>query len=100
MSEKKRDYVRDEFLEWLADECRLRGESYTICTDQDRFDRYRLVWVQTSWIAWQASREAVVVERPDKCEFAEPGGDYENGYRQGIRSMVDMVEAEGIKVAQ
>jgi hypothetical protein len=50
--------------------------------------------------AWQASRETPVIKRPEKCEFAEPDGSYHKGYRQGMRSMVDAIEAAGLKVSQ
>lgn len=70
-NEKIRDHIRDAFLEWLAEECERRGESYAACTALDRFGRYTLVWVQTSWIAWQASRAALAVELPPACPMPE-----------------------------
>lgn len=62
--------------------------------------QYYVMWVQGAALGWMASREAVVIGRPEKCEFADPDGDYAKGYRLGIRSMVDVIEAQGLKVAR
>jgi hypothetical protein len=48
---------------------------------------------------WNGSRAALVIDRPEKCEFAEADGPYHKGYRQGIRNMVDAIEAAGLKVS-
>jgi len=50
--------------------------------------------------AWQASREALVIKRPEQCEYANTVGEYAKGHRQGIRSMVDAIEAQGLKVSR
>ena len=93
------DKSREEFEAW---ECEAGSGPQTdpiwLMRHQENPDRYLLHPVQRRWEAWQASRAAVVVERPEKCEFAEPGGPYESGYRQGIRTMVDAIEAAGLKV--
>lgn len=65
----------------------------------DALGKYFDAHAQGAWWAWQASRDAVVIELPEKCEFADPEGPYHKGYRQGIRSMVDSIEAAGLKVA-
>ncbi|MBD1589498.1 hypothetical protein [Pseudomonas typographi] len=69
-----------------------------VLKEDRRGHTYRADLYATAWWAWQASRAAVVVERPEKCEFAEPGGAYEKGYRQGLRDMIDAIEASGMKV--
>ncbi|KTC25450.1 hypothetical protein AO392_14595 [Pseudomonas putida] len=48
--------------------------------------------------AWQASREAVVVELPGPCEYADPQGEYAKGHRIGKRDVVAAIEAHGLKV--
>lgn len=90
---KMRNYVRDEFLEWMVEECERRGECYTTCTTRDRFDRYELVWVQTSWIAWQASRAAVAVELPAFDGYQD------HIVRELQEAFIAAIEAQGLKVA-
>lgn len=58
----------------------------------------RTITYRALWTGWQESRTALVIERPEKCEFAEPDGPYHRGYRQGVRNMVDAIEAAGLKV--
>ncbi|MEG0969211.1 MAG: hypothetical protein RSG92_27995 [Pseudomonas sp.] len=90
---KMRDISREQFEAWHASA--VVGEP-----PHDKYSNgdYRNQHVQRYWLGWQASRTAVVVERPEKCEFAEPSGEYAKGYRQGIRGMVDAIEDLGLKV--
>lgn len=46
--------------------------------------------------AWQASRQAVVVELPERCEYADPQGEYAKGHRIGKRDVVAAIEAQGL----
>ncbi len=47
---------------------------------------------------WHASREAVVIQLPEKCEYADPDSDYAKGHRQGKRDVVDCIEGADLKV--
>lgn len=98
------DKVREQFQAWyLAEMLEMFGEDarsqieLNLAWSRDD-GSYADPMLRLGLMAWQASRETLVVERPEKCEFAEPGGDYEKGYRQGVRSMVDRIEAQGLKV--
>ncbi|MBP0948920.1 hypothetical protein JTA33_00465 [Pseudomonas sp. 20GA0080] len=96
-NDKMQDYVLDEFLKWMADECDARGESYTLCTERDGFGRFLYVWVQTSWLAWQASREALVIELPDD-DYLNRESVFVQGYIEGVRLTKEAIEAAGVKV--
>lgn len=48
--------------------------------------------------AWKTSRETLVIKLPEKCEYADPQSEYAKGHRQGMRAVVDQVEASGLKV--
>ncbi|TWC17112.1 hypothetical protein FBY06_11840 [Pseudomonas sp. SJZ085] len=89
------NFILDGFLEWLADECDQRRESYTICSTRDKFGRFEMVWVQTSWIAWQASRAALVVELPKAYDSAPPYACYEGGWNDMREEAADAIEAAG-----
>ncbi|MGS0735543.1 hypothetical protein ACVBEG_03055 [Pseudomonas sp. GG8] len=94
MSESK---MREEFEKAVALEA---GEPILAVYLSRRNDTYSTSTLHFAWWAWKQSREALVIECPEKCEFAEPDGSYHKGYRQGMRSMVDAIEAAGLKVSQ
>ena len=94
---KMTNFLLDGFLEWLADECDQRQESYTICSTQDQLGRFEWVWVQTSWVAWQASRAAVVVELPARVD-AKPYACYEGGWNDMHDEAREAIESAGLKV--
>lgn len=53
---------------------------------------YTSVYTKAAWWAWQASREAVVVELPDVCEccYTAP---------EAAAAFIEAIEAQGLKVA-
>lgn len=51
-----------------------------------------------AWWAWQASREAVVVELPSAIE-SPPYACYQSGWNDMRGEAVDAIEAKGLKVA-
>lgn len=59
------DWMREEFEEWAAEEAEVRGVGELIGLLKDeRHDRYAMIWTQTAWMAWQASRESLVIDLP------------------------------------
>lgn len=60
-----KDQMREEFEAWAAEEAEVRGVGILLglMTDEHH-DRYSMIWTQTAWMAWQASRAAVVVDLP------------------------------------
>lgn len=57
--------MREEFEAWAAEEAEIRGVGplLGLMTDENH-DRYSMIWTQTAWMAWQASRAAAVIELP------------------------------------
>lgn len=53
--------------------------------------------VKDAWWAWQASREAVVVELPSPMD-APPYASYEGGWNDMRDEAVDGIEEQGLKV--
>ncbi|WP_440090125.1 hypothetical protein [Pseudomonas fragariae (ex Marin et al. 2024)] len=86
------DKMREEFEAWVLSE--FPNQHMGKFADGE----YHSTTLHYCWMAWQAAREALVIERPEKCEFAELDGPYHKGYRQGVRNMVDAIEAAGVKV--
>jgi hypothetical protein len=85
MNDKK---SREEFEVWMRDVAKtVVGSS----------DLYAARLERMYWDTWQASRAALVIQPPAKFEFADPDGPYHKGYRQGVRSMVDAIEAAGVR---
>lgn len=68
--------VREEFEEWAAKEAEIRGIGETIGLMLDEHhDRYSMIWTQTAWMAWQASRselQATIAQlRQHKNDYME-----------------------------
>lgn len=67
-------------------------------------DEYDAIALQSAWVAWQASREAVVVEMPSRASeaYREYFDDVEGGsFNEAayIRDVLKAIEAQGLKVA-
>ena len=61
------DKMREEFEAWASEEAEVRGVGELIGLLKDEHhDRYAMIWTQTAWVAWQASRTALVVELPQE----------------------------------
>ena len=84
-----KDLMREQFEAWyLGKHC---GGIDRVKTCSNAPDTYYYTDTQTKWVAWQASREAVVVELPDPNEVHD-SGDY-------CAETIDAIEALGLKVA-
>lgn len=59
---------------------------------------YTSVYTKAAWWAWQASREAVVVELPSAIE-SPPYACFQSGWNDMRGEAVDAIEAQGLKVA-
>ncbi|WP_460091150.1 hypothetical protein [Pseudomonas sp. S2_E02] len=79
--------MRDEFEEWAAEEAEVRGVGTLLGLMKDEHhDRYSMIWTQTAWVAWQASRAALVVELPKPWQTNVGAMLTPNGVRFAIES--------------
>ncbi|AGZ34689.1 MAG: hypothetical protein ACOKSU_26150 [Pseudomonas sp.] len=84
--------MRAEFEEaFVEEEVRLLGEGFR--SSALYMIEKNTVNVRSAWWAWQASREAVVVELP---KFDDYPASMERDMRESLRSAV---EAQGLKVS-
>lgn len=99
--------MREEFEEWAADEAEVRGVGVLLGLMQDEHhDRYSMIWTQTAWMAWQASRAALVVELPPPHpEPDEPDEAIDDSHMDAFHAANGMrhacskaIEAAGLKV--
>lgn len=51
-----------------------------------------------AWIWWQASREAVEVQLPDRRDYEETLSDHELGFNIALELCAEAIRAAGIKV--
>ena len=58
--------------------------------EQGMYDEY---WIEMLWWVWQASREAVVVELPERKGESTRG----NGFNEALACCRESVEAQGLK---
>lgn len=63
---------------------------------------YTSVYTKAAWWAWQASREAVVVELPERAPNDDPycGEPWDCGYNLALDESREAIKAQGLKVAQ
>jgi len=67
--------------------------------EQGMYDEY---WIEMLWWAWQASREAVVVELPseDTCRTSTSKEEAaQDAYNHALGECRSVIEAQGLKVA-
>ncbi|MCE0999994.1 hypothetical protein [Pseudomonas sp. NMI1173_11] len=85
---KMRDLSREQFEAWyLETHC---GGPDRVKTCSNDHNTYYYTDTQTKWVAWQASRESVVIDLPDPNEVHD-SGDY-------CAEAIDAIEAQGLKV--
>ncbi|MFV0894416.1 hypothetical protein [Pseudomonas kurunegalensis] len=95
--------VREQFEAAFVDEmCRRGGEGFrsTILhsLSQKKPDGdYQHITESLAWWAWQASREAVVVELPLAIE-SPPYACFQSGWNDMRGEAVDAIESQGLKV--
>ncbi|MGC6230426.1 hypothetical protein VU677_06650 [Hafnia paralvei] len=53
---------------------------------------------ELAWLAWQASREAVEIQLPDRRDYEETLSDHELGFNAGLELCAEAILAAGIKV--
>lgn len=89
---KMRDTSREQFEAWyLEKHC---GGIDRVKTCSNAPDTYYYTDTQTKWVAWQASREAVAVELPDR-DIEQCA--YSLGFNSCLKQSREAIEAQGVK---
>lgn len=58
---------------------------------------YRSVGTKSAWFAWQASRECLVIELPEKDLITDPSDMFSIGSNGAINKCRDAIHAAGVK---
>lgn len=72
------DLNREQFEEWF---------------DESGFKKFK----ETAWAAWQASRECLVIELPEKSLITDPSDMFNIGSNGVINKCRDAIHAAGVK---
>lgn len=97
--------MREQFeVAYAAKSTARNGRFYPAVLTRGDHGEYVIPSVQSAWWAWQASREAVVVEMPSRASeaYREYFDDVEGGsFNEAayIREVRKAIEAQGLKVA-
>lgn len=57
---------------------------------------YRLIWVQQSWVAWNAALDSICVELPAPMPSDAPYASYEGGWNDMRAEAQDALTAAGV----
>lgn len=89
------DKMREEFEAWQAKETPGADLAHVgaLIGEGPHRESYRNAYVAERWIGWKASREALVIELPDKFD-PNGGGDWAMWEDLVVRS----IESAGLKV--
>lgn len=82
---------REQFEAWFKPR-KERMKNDGICTLN--IVRYRGM----AWAGWQASRETVEIELPERRDYEETLSDHELGFNTGLEFCAEAIRAAGIKV--
>lgn len=102
---KMLDPVREQFEAWYGDECGLGAAEVRLWRKGERYsNQYERCGI--AWVAWQASRQAVVVELPElsgitNAEDVEGSvivPRIDQAYDQAIHECHEAIEAQGLRV--
>lgn len=90
----------EQFEAW----CTKRGLSTDTDSDCWGQQKYKYDRIQCMWEGWQASREAVEVDLPDKQFISEDesvipeDSDWSDGFNTALEQCAEAIRAAGIKV--
>lgn len=95
--------MREEFEAWASEEAEVRGVGTLLglMTDEHH-DRYSMIWTQTAWMAWQASRAAIEVELPIAHGAPRNSSSYQegiaDGFERGVYRCQGAIESLGLRI--
>ena len=89
---------RGQFEAWHLSKFCGGPERLKRCTNADEV--YYFTATQEAWVAWQASREAVVVKLPERAPKDDPyvGESWDCGFNVALDECRAAFEAAGLKV--
>lgn len=89
---------REQFEAW-AEEAGALPWGY-LKKQRTQNDGYSVQIYNYMWSAWQASREAVVIQLPDRRDYEETLSDHELGFNTGLEQCAEAIRSAGIKVIE
>ncbi|MFU2146397.1 hypothetical protein ACM55O_08785 [Hafnia paralvei] len=89
---------REQFEAWVSGQYPWEPMEDILLKVGPEKERYYLKLIQSSWEAWQASREAVEVQLPDRRDYEETLSDHELGFNIALELCAEAIRAAGIKV--
>lgn len=95
--------IREQFeAAYLAESTRRNGRTYPSVLTRGDDGNYIIPSVQSAWWAWQASREAVLVDLPDVASYEVYDQQHDFLHTDEVTLMEAVraaIEAQGLKVA-
>lgn len=86
--------MQQQFEEWARSQCMQLKKDGVVTT-------YAYERTDLAWQAWQASREALVIELPAEVTREHYNDEsMANGFNDGVESCRDAIEARGVRVSQ
>lgn len=91
---------REQFESWLEDVHGLYGEDIEWRPERNCYAKFG---IHLAWCAWQASREAIEIEKMKALTTRDAlaagyTADYATGVEHGIQVMENAIELAGLKV--
>ena len=91
---------REQFESWLEDVHGLYGEDVEWQPERNCYAKFG---IHLAWCAWQASREAIEIEKMKALTTRDAltagyTADYATGVEHGIQVMENAIELAGLKV--
>ena len=82
----------EEFIKFHMDDAEINNKFETANNGLNYADQY----VDLMWISWQASRESLEIELPERKGICH--NEYESGYFDGIDKCEDILIRSGVKI--
>ena len=92
------DKIREEFEAWALARFINSETMKPLQRSANEPDGYHYPVLNTAWSAWQASREALVIELPYDSDGLNPDHSFVKGWRSGVEETKSAIEAAGLKV--
>jgi hypothetical protein len=85
--------MRKEFELWVINYAKENKYNWPDMVLKRDGDVYATTWVDSAWLGWQASREALVIDLPRYVTNVT-----NKDFEEGRDSVIEAIEAAGLKV--